>query len=156
MVSFTHGWAGNLCADHHRNLQIHHLVKLFPCCISELASENANKGLREDWWKCCLFSLFLPVLIYILSCPYSFSVSNSGSLLSNLFFLGLHQFSERLLLSLLSGQVKAFFVDLIKPWKWFGLSQVCSDLLGSRVFPCTWICPGSTSSSPVWWGWWIW
>lgn len=44
MVSFTHGWAGNLCADHHRNLQIHHLVKPFPCCISELALENANKG----------------------------------------------------------------------------------------------------------------
>lgn len=44
MVPFTRGWAGNLCADHHRNLQIHHLVKPFPYCISQAASENANKG----------------------------------------------------------------------------------------------------------------
>lgn len=29
MLPFTHGWAGNFCADHHRNLQIHHWVRLF-------------------------------------------------------------------------------------------------------------------------------
>lgn len=151
MVSFTRGWAGNLCADHHRNLQIHRLVKPFLCCICELASENANEGWGRGLLETFPFSLFLPMLISILSHLSSFVTSNSGSLLSNLFCQVAPGFWE-LLQSLLSAQEEAFLWTSFEPQRRFGLSGIHSDLLGSDVFPSTLKSAGPTSSSPAWWG----
>lgn len=78
MFPFTHGWAGNFCADHHRNLQIHHLVRPFPCCSRELAPENANKGRERSLVKSVPFFFILANLIFILSCPYSCLTQTQG------------------------------------------------------------------------------
>lgn len=85
MVSFTHGWADNLYADHHGNLLIHHLVKLFPYCMSELALRNANKGEGEDEWEQFISLYLLPILIVSFPHQYSFITLYSGSLLSGFF-----------------------------------------------------------------------
>jgi len=111
MVSFTHGWAGNLCADHHRNLQIHHLVKPFPCCSCELASENANKGLEKGLVKTLpFFFVFTNVTLYS-KLPVFLLLPQTRALSLVILFAKLRQ---RLPLSLLSASDEAAVVELLQ------------------------------------------
>lgn len=118
MLPFTHGWAGNFCADHHRNLQIHHLVRPFPCCSTELASENANRGRERSLVKAVPFFFILAKLIFILSCPYSFSTPTQAFSL----IIFLWGFPEQLCCPCcLSGMG---LLSQTSTWEWFGLSHI--------------------------------